>query len=75
MIWWMKALPKVGLSCWLLLHSLTWKCGCYSRALARERSWNLYVEPSPLPEFSAWECEAGWYITVGWFRLFLARGA
>lgn len=75
MIYWLKALPKVGFKCWLLLHHMIWKCGCFSRPLVLERSWKLYVEPSPLPEFYAWECEAGWYVGVGWFRLFVARAS
>ena len=72
MIFWMKSL-KLGVGCWLLLHHMTWKSGGYSRPRVLQKSWRLFVEPSPLPVFEAWSCVAGWYVVVGWFRLFLAR--
>lgn len=60
---------------WLFWMSMRY-CGCtecYGRFLFHEKSFFLMVQPKPVPEFYAWSCRAGWYVGLGWFRLFVRR--
>jgi hypothetical protein len=65
----------MSFSAWALWLDLRFcECDeCYGRYLFRERSFTVQVTPAPLPRFYAWVCDAGWYVGLGWFRVFVAR--
>lgn len=47
---------------------------CMGTISSVRNPWHLSIEPAPVPRFDGWSCEAGWYVKLGWFRFFIARG-
>ncbi len=67
--YWIGTLRKVGWGCTWLLYQMTYRCGCTHRPLVRDWSWNLSVNPEPIPRFGLEECSGGWRLLLGWFEL------